>query len=88
MATELTLNQARELLAEWTRRSAAIAAERNPSIKAALEAGLSKTEIADILGMDRAYLYRVFPVALAGPDLEELERPGGGGSHNPAGPGQ
>lgn len=88
MARELTLNEARELLADWVRQNSAVAARRNPTIKAALEAGLPKKEIAEILGMDRSYLYSVFPAAMLGPDLDELERPGEGGSHNPAGPGQ
>jgi hypothetical protein len=87
MARELTLNEARAVLTDWAARNAEVKAQRNPCIKAAVEAGLPKTEIAELVGINRQYLYDLLPTILAGPDLD-VWRPGEGGSHNPAGPGQ
>jgi hypothetical protein len=89
MARELTLNEARALLTDWAARNARIKAERNPIIKAAVQAELPKTEIAELAGINRQYLYELLPGIMAGPDADlDCWRPGEGGSRNPAGPGQ
>jgi AraC-like DNA-binding protein len=53
---QLTQNQARELLRDHRRQVDELAATRPDKIRAALHAGLSKTETARELGLSRPHL--------------------------------
>jgi hypothetical protein len=67
---ELTRTEARELLAEYYE----VVTSRNARMKAAYRAGLTKSEIAELIGMNRHYVYQVWAEVEAAPDIE---RPGG-----------
>jgi hypothetical protein len=75
--TELTVRQARELLAGWAAEQSAITAKREEVIRAALEAGLSKSEVYRITGIARSTIDRIIDVPAA-PDGAAIVQPGGG----------
>ena len=56
---ELTLRQARELLANWAAEHAALTARRDVVIRTALAAGVSKTEVHRVTGVARTTIDRV-----------------------------
>jgi hypothetical protein len=66
--TELTLRQARELLARWAADQAAVTARRDEVIRAAVDAGLSKSEAHRLTGIAQTTVDRIIatPGAPAG----------------------
>lgn len=59
MSVELTLRQARELLAGWRSEQETVATRRDEVVRAAVEAGLSKSEISRITGIARTTVDRI-----------------------------
>ena len=57
--TELTVRQARELLAAWTAEQDAVAGRRDEVVRAAVAAGLSKSEVHRLTGMARTTIDRI-----------------------------
>lgn len=57
--TELTVRQARELLARWASEQSAVTAKRDEVILAAVDAGLSKSEVHRLTGVARTTIDRV-----------------------------
>lgn len=56
---ELTVRQARELLALWTADQAAITIRRDEVVRSAVDAGLSKSEVHRITGIARSTIDRI-----------------------------
>ncbi|HEV3381648.1 MAG TPA: hypothetical protein VG142_11790 [Trebonia sp.] len=56
---ELTLRQARELLSGWKAEQQTVAGRRDEVVRAAVEAGLSKSEISRITGIARTTVDRI-----------------------------
>lgn len=56
---ELTLRQARELLAGWKAERDAVAGRRDEVVCAAVDAGLSKSEICRLSGVARTTIDRI-----------------------------
>ena len=56
---ELTLRQARELLSGWRTEQDAVTSRRDEVIRAAVAAGLSKSEIHRITGIARTTIDRI-----------------------------
>lgn len=63
---ELTLRQARELLAGWKAEQEAVAGKRDEVVRAAVAAGLSKSEICRITGIARTTIDRIVGAAPEG----------------------
>jgi hypothetical protein len=61
--TELTVRQARELLAAWAAEQDAVAGRRDEVVRAAVAAGLSKSEVHRLTGIARTTIDRI-----VGPD--------------------
>ena len=61
--TELTVRQARELLAAWTAEQDAVAGRRDEVVRAAVAAGLSKSEVHRLTSIARTTIDRI-----VGPD--------------------
>ena len=57
--TELTARQARQMLAAWAAERDAVGSRRDEVVRAAIEAGLSKSEVHRLAGMARAAIDRV-----------------------------
>ena len=77
---ELTVRQARELLAQWTADQAAITTRRDEAIRAAVDAGLSKSEVHRLTGIARTTIDRILP-AQAVPAGAAIVQPGGSTDH-------
>jgi ATP-dependent exoDNAse (exonuclease V) alpha subunit len=63
---ELTLRQARELLTGWKADQETVAGRRDEVVLAAVEAGLSKSEICRITGLARTTIDRILGSAPEG----------------------
>jgi hypothetical protein len=61
--TELTLRQARELLAAWAAERDAVTARRDEVVRAAVSAGVSKSEVHRLTGIARSTLDRIIGAA-------------------------
>lgn len=74
---ELTVRQARELLAGWAADQAAITARRDEVVRAAVEAGLSKSEVHRLTRIARTTVDRIIadPVARASAAVVQPEGP-------------
>jgi hypothetical protein len=57
--TELTVRQAREMLTEWAAQQDAVVSRRDEVVKAAIAAGLSKTEVHRLTGIARTTIDRI-----------------------------
>lgn len=73
---ELTVRQARELLAQWSADQAAITTRRDEVIRAAVDAGLSKSEVHRRTGIARTTIDRIL-TAHSVPDGAAIVQPGG-----------
>jgi hypothetical protein len=56
---ELTVRQARELLTGWAAERRAVAGRRDEVVRAAVEAGVSKTEVYRLTGIARTTIDRI-----------------------------
>ncbi len=63
--SELTVRQARELLALWAAEQHAVAGRRDEVVRAAVEAGLSKAEVHRLTGIARTTIDRIVVAAPA-----------------------
>jgi hypothetical protein len=68
--TELTVRQARELLADW----AAVVRSRDERVLTAVESGLSKAEVSRLTGIARSTIDRIVDSAPRGPVTAHGER--------------
>ena len=57
--TELTVRQAREMLTAWAAEQDAVGSRRDEVVRAALDAGLSKSEVHRLTGMARTTIDRI-----------------------------
>jgi hypothetical protein len=57
--TELTVRQAREMLTAWATDQHAVAARRDEVVLAAVDAGLSKSEVHRLTGIARTTIDRI-----------------------------
>jgi hypothetical protein len=57
--TELTVRQAREMLAAWAAEQDAVGSRRDEVVRAALDAGLSKSEVHRRTGIARTTIDRI-----------------------------
>ena len=57
--TELTVRQAREVLAAWAAEQDAVGSRRDEVVRAALDAGLSKSEVHRRTGIARTTIDRI-----------------------------
>ena len=57
--TELTVRQAREMLAAWAAEQDAVGSRRDEVVRAAVDAGLSKSEVHRLTGMARTTIGRI-----------------------------
>ena len=57
--TELTVRQAREMLAAWAADHDAVGSRRDEVVRAAIDAGLSKSEVHRLAGMARTTIDRI-----------------------------
>jgi hypothetical protein len=57
--TELTVRGAREMLAAWAAERGAVAARRDEVVRAAVDAGLSKSEVHRLTGIARTTIDRI-----------------------------
>ena len=62
---ELTVRQARELLAAWAAEQDAVAGRRDEVVRAAVDAGLSKIEVHRLTGIARTTIDRIVSAAPA-----------------------
>ena len=62
---ELTVRQARELLAAWAAEQDAVAGRRDEVVRAAVNAGLSKIEVHRLTGIARTTIDRIVGAAPA-----------------------
>ena len=69
--TELTVRQARELLAAWAAEHHAVGSRRDGVVRAAIDAGLSKSEVHRLTGIARTTIDRI---AGAVPAMEQDPR--------------
>ena len=68
--TELTVRQAREMLAVWAAEQDAVGSRRGEVVRAAVDAGLSKSEVHRLTGIARTTIDRIleaFPAMEEGP---------------------
>ena len=63
--TELTVRQAREMLAAWAAEQDAVAARRDEVVRTAVDAGLSKAEVHRLTGIARTTIDRIVSAAPA-----------------------
>ena len=63
--TELTVRQAREMLAAWAAEQDAVAGRRDEVVQAAVDAGLSKAEVHRLTGIARTTIDRIVSPAPA-----------------------
>jgi hypothetical protein len=57
--TELTVRQAREMLAGWAAGQDAAGSRRGGAVRAAVDAGLSRSEVHRLAGMARTAIDRI-----------------------------
>ena len=57
--TELTVRQARQMLAAWAAEQDAVGSRRDEVVRAAVDAGLSKSEVHRLTGMARTTIDRI-----------------------------
>jgi hypothetical protein len=57
--TDLTVRQAREMLAAWAAEQDAVAARRDEVVRAAVDAGVSKIEVHRLTGIARTTIDRI-----------------------------
>ena len=57
--TELTVRQARQMLTAWAAEQDAVGSRRDEVVRAALDAGLSKSEVHRLTGMARTTIDRI-----------------------------
>ena len=57
--TELTVRQARQMLAAWAAEHDAVGSRRDKAVRAAIDAGLSKSEVHRLTGMARTTIGRI-----------------------------
>ena len=57
--TELTVRQARELLAGWAAERDAVGSRRDGVVRAAIDAGLRKSEVHRLTGIARTTIDRI-----------------------------
>ena len=57
--TELTVRQAREMLAAWAAEQGLVAGRRDDVVRAAVAAGLSKSEVHRLTGIARTTIDRI-----------------------------
>jgi hypothetical protein len=57
--TELTVRQARQMLAAWAAEHDAVGSRRDKAVRAAIDAGLSKSEVHRLTGMARTTIDRI-----------------------------
>ena len=57
--TELTVRQARQMLAGWAAEQDAAGSRRDEVVRAAVDAGMSKSEVHRLTGMARTTIDRV-----------------------------
>ena len=57
--TELTVRRARQMLAGWAAEQDAVRGRRDQVVQAAIDAGLSKSEIHRLAGMARTTIDRI-----------------------------
>jgi DNA invertase Pin-like site-specific DNA recombinase len=57
--TELTVRQAREMLTAWAAEQDAVAARRDEVVRAAVDAGVSKSEVHRLTGIARTTVDRI-----------------------------
>jgi hypothetical protein len=57
--TELTVRQAREMLTAWAAEQDAVGSRRDEAVRAAIDAGLSKSEVHRLTGMARTTIDRI-----------------------------
>ena len=57
--TELTVRQAREMLAGWAAEQDAVGSRRDEVVRAAIDAGLSKSEVHRLTGLARTTIDRI-----------------------------
>jgi hypothetical protein len=69
--TELTVRQARELLTAWAAEQDAVASRRDEVVRAAMEAGVRKSEVSRLTGIARTTIDRIIG---ASPAAEEGSR--------------
>jgi hypothetical protein len=62
---ELTVRQAREMLAAWTADRRSVEGKRDEVIQAAVEAGLSKSEVHRLTGIARTTIDRIVGTSAA-----------------------
>ena len=58
-ATELTARRARQMLAAWAADHDAVGSRRDEVVRAAIDAGLSKSEVHRLTGMARTTIDRI-----------------------------
>ena len=63
--TELTVRQAREMLAAWAAEQDLVAGRRDDVVRAAVAAGLSKSEVHRLTGIARTTIDRIVNAAPA-----------------------
>ena len=56
---ELTVRQAREILTAWAAERRSVASKRDEVVRAAVEAGLSKSEVHRLTGIARTTIDRI-----------------------------
>ena len=56
---ELTVRQAREMLAGWAAEQDAVGSRRDEVVRAAIDAGLSKSEVHRLTGIARTTIDRI-----------------------------
>jgi hypothetical protein len=57
--TELTVRQARQMLAAWAAGQDAVGSRRGEVVRAAIDAGLSKSEVHRLTGIARTTIDRI-----------------------------
>jgi hypothetical protein len=57
--TELTVRQARQMLTAWAAEQDAVGSRRDEAVRAAVDAGLSKSEVHRLTGMARTTIDRI-----------------------------
>jgi len=62
---ELTVRQAKEMLTAWAAEQDAVATRRNEVVRAAVDAGVSKSEVHRLTGIARTTIDRIIDAAAA-----------------------
>jgi hypothetical protein len=57
--TELTVRRARQMLAAWAAEQDAVGSRRDEVVRAAIDAGLSRSEVRRLTGMARTTIDRI-----------------------------